>query len=223
MINPYFLLISAVRMGSRLTGVKLYDNYAFHGALRRFANLNIGEIVETEGIEDVPEKAESFIFGQKCGRVIEEYISGYETEIIYQCEALLANRLLMKLTPWDMMKYSSEELEKNITQIFRALIKRAQIRTHTAKPGGEDIHAWLADYYRLQKDYGEGLPVLVRAIINPDEKLTAGFFSKKDPIIALALMEGDPTPEELSSAMEGEPETVFGRILRDIAFHSNYL
>ena len=221
MFNPHFILVFAVRMASCLRGIKLYENYAFYGALARFSHLQIGEITKSPGIDDLPLKAQSFLFGQECGEKIHKHLAEYEDEKIFQCQALLANKLLLKPIPNHIMESSreKEKLENDLENILRALVKRAQIRTHTAKPGGEDIHGWLKSYYSLLKDYEEGLPAFVRAVIKPNLKISQGFFSLKDPIIALALKGPNPKPGELDFALGDEPETVFGNILKEIALY----
>jgi hypothetical protein len=151
-------------MAAALTGVRLYDNYAFHGALERFAPLDIGEIKDADGIPDAALKAESFKFGQACGKVLEAELRGYSPEELLLYEAAAAKAVFINGNPQPADK-------ENIKTVFRALLKYAQIQTHTAKPGGEDINAWLAGYYRLLTGYEPTLDALAELITSQDAEL----------------------------------------------------
>ena len=215
MINTYFIHIAAIRMAAKLKSVELYDNYAFHGALKRFEDVKIGKIEEVDGIPDVPQKADSFIFGQKCGKVINEALAGYSEKELLSFEAEVAKGTFLKLTPEATAKYTNEELKESLKTVFRALLKRAQIRTHTAKPGGEDINAWLTDYNNLLGEYEPTLSAIVEEIVAPAANNGVMFFDKTDKIITLALS-GKACESSLKEAMEAEPVSVFGRILLDL-------
>lgn len=217
MLHIYFTQITTVKLAAKLLDRELYDNYAFHGALPRYLQLELGDIIEAEGIEDMPKKAESFRFGLLCGEVLQKYLSEYNEEELLLCDALVAREVFMDINPEKVSKYTQEQLKNNVSLIFKALFKRTQIRTHTAKPGSEDINAWIAGYYAYQKDYDDTVAAMTDAILFPnptvDEK---AFFNPDDAIIALALRNSDPSEEGVSAVLENEPISVFGKILREI-------
>jgi hypothetical protein len=219
MLATYFIHIAAVRMAAALTGRTLYDNYAFHGALERFSSLDIGVIHDADGIEDTPVKAESFKFGQACGKALSAAIKDYDDIKKALCEAAIAKNVFLKLSPESCSKYSEAEQRDAIMVILRALLKHGQIQTHTAKPGYEDINAWLADYNRLSSGYEPTLSAFADWIVKPDEaqeKIMSGFFSKEDPIIAMALACQAQVAGAPDSALSATPVCEFGHILKTI-------
>ena len=219
MVKTYFVHIAAVRMAAALTGRSLYDNYAFHGALARFVPLDIGAVKEADGIPDVPEKAESFRFGQACGKELANALGGYDEQRLLLCEAAVAKGVFMKLTPEAAARYSPEALKAAMKTVFRALLKYAQIQTHTAKPGSEDINAWLAAYNALLAGYEPCLTVLTDRIVSPDavqNETMSAFFNREDPLVALALQGAAPDADALEQAMSEEPVSTFGVILKNI-------
>jgi hypothetical protein len=218
-MKAYFIQIATVRLAARLLGKELIDNYGFHGALPRYSSIYLKGITEAEGIDRVPLKADSFNLGRACGTVIGKYLDGAGTEDILYMEAAVARNIFLDMSPEKRARYTDAELREFMGLVFHALLKRAQIRTHTAKPGAEDINAWLAGYYRLEQDYALFVSSLLDAIISPDPVLSkkhAAFFDKDDPLIALALKDTVPTPETLKSAAGTVPLSIFGKILREI-------
>ena len=215
MLNTYFIHIAAVRMAAQLTKTELYDNYAFHGAISNFTDISLGKIEEADGIPDVPQKADSFLFGQACGKVIKNALSAYTEQQFLVFEADTVKGTFLKLTPENMKSYSEKELKDSLKTVFRALLKFAQIRTHTAKPGNEDINKWLSDYNALLLDFEPTLDTLINEIINPSEKNGIVFFDKNDKLISLSNS-GSITEEKIQEALSEKPSSVFGTILFDI-------
>ena len=216
MIIPYFIQMAVVKMSATLSGKELYDNYAVHGALERFCYLHVGEVFPAEGIDDVPEKSESFKFGQICGRILHEQIKNYTPEQRLYCEAEIVRNVLMK----SGKEYPAKELKPAVTVILKALFKKAQIRTHTAKPGSEDINTWLSDYYHLQEDYHNIIEKMAGIIVTPDpalqEKYTKNFFCKTDRLTALAMTKTQPDAGILKDAARQEGGSDFEEILKKI-------
>ncbi len=73
-------------------------------------------------------------------------------------------------------------------QLFRAFLRRAQLQTHTAKPGYEDINAWLTDYYELETQLDGFLDALCKeaaALLQSGEG--KAFFDREDALTAMAL------------------------------------
>ncbi len=153
-MRSYFLHIAAVKKAAEQEGIKLYDNYAYLGALERFADADVGEITEADGIADVPQKAESFVFGQKCGKKLREKLAGLGEDELFKLEASAAREMFIK--PDELKKYPPEktaDLKETFIKIIKTLFKRAQLQTHTAQPGYENINAWLDAYHGLLEDY----------------------------------------------------------------------
>lgn len=218
-MKAYFIQIAAVRLAARLLGKELIDNYGFHGALPRYRSTHLDGIVGAEGIDEIIRKAGSFNFGHICGTAIGKYLDGIGTEDIIYMEAAVAQNLFLDMSPEKKGRYTDAELREFMGLIFHALLKRAQIRTHTAKPGAEDINAWLAGYYHLEQDYRPFVSSLLDAIISPDPALLkkhAAFFDKDDPLVVLALKDTTPAPALLKSAAGAAPRSTFGKILREI-------
>jgi hypothetical protein len=218
-MKAYFIQIAAVRLAGRLLGKELIDNYGFHGTLPRYGSIYLKGIAEAEGIDGVPRKADSFNFGHTCGAVIDKYLSGAGPADILYMEAAVAQNLFLDINPEKRARYTDAELREFMGRIFHALLKKAQIRTHTAKPGAEDINAWLAGYYHLEQDYTPFVSSLLDAIISPDPVLSkthAAFFDKEDPLIVLALENTAITPGTLKSVAGTVPRSTFGKILREI-------
>lgn len=217
-MRAYFTQIGVVTLASRLLGKNLIDSYAFHGTLPRFQTASIEEISETEGIDNVPLKANDFQFGNLCGTVIEKYIDTSDRKALIYQDACIMKNLFFDVSAKN--KYTDEELKAHLETIFRALTKRAQIRTHTNKPGSEDIHSWLTDFYKLQKEYevfvAELIEILVSPDINSEKKYTADLFDQNDKIIALALKDTPVSSEVLADAVIENASSKIGEILCEI-------
>ncbi|MDR0998834.1 MAG: hypothetical protein LBL70_07185 [Treponema sp.] len=218
-MKAYFIQIAAVRFAARLLGRELVDNYAFHGSLPRYRSVHLNGIVQADGIDKVPEKAACFNFGSLCGDIICSRMEGYTDKELLNFEAEISRNFFLDMSPEKRGQYTDAELKKILKTFFRVFLKKAQIRTHTAKPGREDINRWLAGYYGLQQDYEPYLSSLVDAIITPDPAMkgkTAAFFDRKDEIITLAMDNFVPGAEHLKRISASEPLSVFGKILREI-------
>jgi hypothetical protein len=148
-MQAYFIQIAAVRLSARLVGKKLIDNYGFHGALPKFAPVHLRDIAEGEGIENVPGKTDCFNWGNKCSQSICKHLGELSKEESLYLDTVIVKNLFLNLSSEKKASYTDAELEGSLRVIFSALLKKAQIRTHTAKPGDEDINAWLAGYYQL--------------------------------------------------------------------------
>jgi hypothetical protein len=216
-MNAYFLEMVTVRLAADLLGKKLIDNYGFHGALPCFSVLKLQGITEGEGIEDVPEKADSFNLGAACGRAISKHLGKLSERDARFIDAEIARNIFLDLSPEKRACYTDAEIQSAMRVIFASMIKKAQIRTHTAKPGAEDINKWLEGYYCLQKNFDSFVVSLIDEIISPDAELAnkyLPFFDKDDPIVALALKK--TTAVRLLKDICGSvPRSVFGRILLD--------
>jgi hypothetical protein len=218
-MKAYFIQIAAVRFAARLLGRGLVDNYAFHGSLPRYRSVYLNGIVQADGIDKVPEKAACFNFGGLCGDIICRYLEGYTDKELLNFEAEIARNLFLDMNSEKWGRYTDAELRKILKTFFRVFLKKAQIRTHTAKPGGENINRWLAGYYGLQRDYDPYLSSLVEAITASDpmeKEKTFPFFDRKDEIIALAMNNFVPDAEYLKRISAIEPLSIFGKILREI-------
>lgn len=215
-MRTFLVETALVNSAAKLLGVSLTDNYAIFGAMPRYRHLCLGEIREAEGIDDVPKKADSFRFGVHCGSIMERYTSTWGDSERLLCEAQIVRNFFAPI--YQAEGITSEQKKESLLTIANALVKRAQIRTHTAKPGYEDINAWLERYYWLQKDYRDYLPHLVEATVEPtkDEiSYMERFLSQEDGLIRLSLSEPF-TQEDLQRELEREPGSVFGRMLKEI-------
>jgi hypothetical protein len=218
LMNAYFLEAATVRLAANLLGVKLIDNYGYHGSLSRFSVLELRGISEGEGIEDVPRKAGCFNLGAVCGRMIDKHLGRLSEKEAVFIDAEIARNIFLDLSPEKQARYTDAEIESAMRVIFTSMIKKAQIRTHTAKPGEEDINKWLEGYYYLQKNFDSFVISLVEEIVAPDAKLVnkfSSFFDKDDPIVALALQKNN-RPESLEIIYRNVPKSIFGKILLDV-------
>lgn len=204
-MQSYFVEIAAVRLAAVLMDQKnalRFPQYAFMGAIKRYGSLQAYGIVQTEGIDDLCEKADAFRFGQHCVRIMR--IQHVKTGIDEQC-AVLAGLFYSDTEP--------KEPEK-VKQTIRALIRRAQLQTHTAKPGYEDINSWLEKYYVLSTQLPAFLDKASKKLSDPEfmkEKET--FFSRTDPLIKKALDEEALNGENLEKVI---CTCTFGKLLRGI-------
>jgi hypothetical protein len=216
-MKAYFIQIAAVRFAASLLGRELVDNYAFHGSLPRYRSVYLNGIVQADGIDKVPEKAACFNLGSLCGDAVCRYLEGYTDEELLKFEAEIAKNIFLDMSSEKWGRYTDAELRKILKTLFSVFLKKVQIRTHTAKPGGENINKWLAGYYGLQQDYDPYLSSLVEAIITPDpaEKIVP-FFDKKDEILVLAMNNFTLNVERLKHISTTEPLSIFGKIVREI-------
>ena len=216
-MRSFFTEIALVNSAARLAGRSLIDNYAIFGAMQRYRDLELGEIKTAEGIDDVPEKADSFRFGTVCGRVLAQFTSSWADADWLRCDAQAARIFFLPgIHPENGRTEQDREL---LFTVFRALVKRAQIRTHTAKPGYEDINTWLERYYRLSQEYQTFLPSLVDAIVSPEKQdleKAEKFLSPADSLIQLASSTNPASQDALSAALQEESRCIFGEILRQI-------
>lgn len=179
-MQSYFVEIAAVRLAARLMGeaaVERFPQYAYAGTLARYGDLQTAGIKEAEGIDDVPEKAASMRFGQHCARVMR--IHKADTGLSAQADVLLG-----------MFYETGAPAPKaaEIRQVVRSLLRRAQLQTHTAKPGYEDINAWLASYYDLQNGLDAFLDALCETAVNRAEtRPCERYFSREDTLTGMAL------------------------------------
>lgn len=213
-MRSFFIEIALVTSVARLSGTSLLDQYAVFGAMERYRNLKLGKISEAEGIDDVPEKAKSFCFGTFCAKALEKFTSGWDDSTRTVCEAQIAQ--IFFIPGINSTNYSPEQKKETLLTIFQALIKRTQIRTHTAKPGYEDINTWLERYYRLQQEYSAFLPVMVNAIVSPGEKellIAKQFICAEDPLVRLAISREPVSPPVLAESLRQEPLCTFGKML----------
>ena len=217
-MNAHFLEIALVRLSAKLLGIELIDNYAFHGSLPRFKDLSLKGVAEAEGIEQTPEKAANFNFGALCGRVISKNLGTLSEKDYLYLDAEIARNVFLDLSTEKISIYTEGEIYSSVKLIIESLVKKAQIRTHTAKPGGEDINKWLSDYYDLQKGFNSFLSSLVGEIVSPNAEMKAKyplFFDKQDAIIALALAKA-ASKDELKAIKEITPKSAFGKLLMEV-------
>lgn len=220
-VQTYLMNIATVRLAAALTGQTLVDNYAFHGSLPRMLNEELGVITDNENIPDVPAKAESFRFGQQVGRALARHTASWDEAQVLAGEAAVARGMLLQ-PGTNPAALDTPQMRNSLQTVLLALLKRAQIRTHTAKPGGEDINAWLADYYQLQQQHKAAITALVDTMAAPGAVAAAqmdAFFDPADAMIALALRAMEvgkaPAPEALASAAGAKASCTLGVILRE--------
>ena len=176
-MQSYFVEIAAVQLAAALLeeeSVKRFPQYAYAGALERFDTLQAFGIRQTEGIDDMKAKAAAFRFGQRCARIMR--IERIDTGISSQ-------RAVM-----NGMFFSEPDVNIDppmLRQLMRAFLRRAQLQTHTAKPGYEDINIWLERYYMLDSQLNDFLDALC-APLTADEQPKL-FFDREDPLISMAL------------------------------------
>jgi hypothetical protein len=144
--------------------------------------------------------------------VLATELRGYGPEELLLFEAAVAKAVFIKGNP-------SADDRENIKAIFKALLKYAQIQTHTAKPGGEDINAWLAAYYKLLTDYEPTLNALADLITSRDAGMKVKmdeFINKNDALVSLALKGEKPEQDEIAAALSVKPVSIYGRLLTKI-------
>ncbi len=214
-MKTYLIEMAVINSAAQLSGLTLKDNYAIFGALKRFRSKSLGEVFAIEGLEDMEERAASYRFGNRCGRVMAEYVDGLTEDERLAVEAYIARTFFVPEIAEDST-VSETDKKETLKIVIEALVKRAQIRTHTAKPGGEDINLWLDRYNKLQISYLDKLGPFVSEIIAPSEeslKLGERFIDRKDKIVELVL---SGKIDGLDEALDMEPTCTLGIFLREI-------
>ena len=208
-MKPYFFQIAVVRSAAQLTGFTLKDNYAYLGAMSQHLEMDPGPMPEIDGVPEVPVKAESFRFG----------IDGQRGPY---CDAAAARAFFTTIPAEGLSGKEAEESEAFFNQAFPALIKRSQIKTHTNKPGFEDINTWLERLYHLQKDLHadtvipEFCHVLVQLDVQKAEQYTAGLIDPADPLTALAIAQKSADAQTIRDLAAQTGGALFEQILREI-------
>lgn len=218
-MRTYMIEIAMIESAAKLTGIRLKDQYAVLGALKRFRGKKLGEVHNIKGMEDLTERAESFRFGSLCQEYLAPYLDSASSKEILAWEANTARLFLLSGAAGEE-EPGEEKREETLSKVLKAYVKRAQIRTHTAKPGSEDINAWLESYDRMQVEYQTELGDFVKAVIHPDPDMKEKgneFISEEDDLVQ-ALLDGNA--ESQRQALSNEPKCVFGNILRRIVKES---
>jgi hypothetical protein len=180
-MQTYFVETLAIMLAGKLLqneDIKQYINYACCGALMVNKDIQAESIRQTEGIDDMLNKADAFRFGKLCAKVINRYMRDFDKQQVQCCEAAVAN-LFFGVNP-----DADEKIKESIIVLIRAFTRRAQIQTHTTKPGYEDIDKWLENFYRLQAEYDHFVEQFAQKIIDAGkDKKVKEFINKDDPII----------------------------------------
>lgn len=217
MMKTFFTEIAFVRLAARLSGVTLYDNYAYHGMLARNRSLPFYEAKPVPDIDDVPEKSASFQFGIRCARALYSFCEDPDGDAALARDAMIARVFLLDLESESAKKVlaavPARQLADELVSILRGYMKRSQIQTHTAKPGYEDIETWLLRYHNLREAYEATLPRLAALMLEPGSAADGfeAFFDRSDPIIALAMGQ-EIQPDRVGQCLSGN-RSVFGRAL----------
>lgn len=123
----------------------------------------------------------------------------------------------------DRLGVTQETAIRQMTTVLRALVKRAVMRTHTFKPGYEDIHTWLGRFYNTQAQYDIDVDRYAEAIIAPDQEklqkhvIDPDFYDAGDSILAVAkaLRDGKSVGSgEIAAAVGQEPKSLYGKALK---------
>lgn len=219
-MKPYFFQIAVVRSAAQLIGFTLKDNYAFLGATSQHLDMDPGVMQEIDGVPEVPVKAESFRFGIRCGKVLAKYLSDYDGEKSLYCDAAAARAFFTTVPAEGLSGKEAEKAEVFFNQAFPALIKRSQIKTHTNKPGFEDINTWLERFYHLQKDLHAVIPEFCHVLVQPDvqkaEQYTAGLIDPAEPLTALAIAQKSADAQTIRDLAAQTGGALFEQILREI-------
>jgi len=214
-MTTYFIEIAAINCAARLSGVELAGDYAIYGTLKRFRGKKLGEVDAIEGMEDMQDRAESFRYGLRCGKILARYTDSLMPEQRLACEAKIM-RVFLAPEIADDNSVTAEDKKMALRAVIRSLTKRAQIRTHTTKPGYEDINTWLDSYDEMQRDYSQSLDKFIDAVVAPDDdavQISDKFFSEDDSFVKLALS-GESIG--MNEALSTQPLCTFGEILREI-------
>ena len=113
------------------------------------------------------------------------------------------------------MALAQEDASWQASAVLQALLKRAVMRTHTFKPGYEDIHTWLGRFYDLSEQTAPdiGLFAELLAALHPDPS----FFTWDDPLLALVKTlrnGGSVDSADIGSAITAKPICLYGKALR---------
>ena len=208
----YMIETALIESAAKLTGKNLKDQYAVLGSLERFRRKKLGEVHNIKGMEDLTERAESFRFGAFCQAHLTPYTDRLSAQEILAWEAKTARLFLCPAVSQE----TGYGMEETLNKVIRAFVKRAQIRTHTAKPGSEDINTLLESYSRMQMEYQSEIEDFVRAVLYPDEKMKRmgdEFINTEDQLVKALLSENT----ELQWYAVFTPSAcVFGSVLRKI-------
>lgn len=214
-MRTFFIEIALVESAAELLGRSLTENYAVLGSLSRYAKNELKEICAVEGMEDLVCRAESFRFGMYCGQILRPYTDELTEAQRQICEARTA-RLFWANGIDTVLQQDAEKVTAAMKVLLESLVKRAQIRTHTAKPGSEDINLWLNRYNQMQKEYHANLDHFARMIVMPTEeetKIGEAFIHEKDPAVRAAVM-GDR--RAFAEALSEPASCSFGEALREV-------
>ena len=215
MPESYFTTIAVVNAAAEICGFNLKDNYAYMGALERFARINTVEAKNTDIDDNDSEILNSFLFGVVCGKHISRLLSEHSRTYMIKFDAIIAKNTLLDMHA--VKNYNTETMEKSLITLFRSLLKYAQIRTHTAKPGDEDIHQWIEDYYDLYSAYNTYIKELVNEIITPSVDVEAlCCYDPSDTVIKILNNAKPLDNQTLKTVLEIKPNSVFGKIICNI-------
>lgn len=214
-MRTFFIEIAFIESAAALSGRTLTENYAVLGSLPRFSGNELKEVHAVKGMEDLEQRAESFRFGMNCEEILRPYTEGLTEEQRRICEARVA-RIFWANGIDRIPQEEAEKVTATVKILLESLVKRAQIRTHTAKPGSEDINLWLDRYHEMQKEYHAELDQFAGMIVTPvkeEKEIGEAFIDEKDPIVRAAVM-GDRAA--LQGALAEPASCSFGRALREI-------
>lgn len=216
----YFLTIAVVHSAALLAGKALKDQYAYLGAMAKHIGMDPGEMPDVDGIPEVPVKAQSFRFGIRCGDIIRNYYPENDDEKAAYCDAEIARLFFTTLPSEGLTGEEAKTAKAFFEQAFWALIKRSQIKTHTNKPGFENIDLWLERFYRLQDELYLKIPAFCDILVTPDpekrKQYTDGLISPSDPLTSLALTDSPVSRQTVLKAVNQSGGAAFEQILREI-------
>ena len=161
------------------------------GALPRYASVDTSEAA--------PGIRAEFELGQRCGESIQAATVGWSEEETIRKEGLLASKHVLKGST------SQEELKA----LILALYKRAQIKTHTHKPGYEDINVWLDRMYDSYQNFDFTVDAYAAAISAPVEDKE--FYDEADSLVSAVTSGATVSPADIP-----EQHSIYGQLLRDL-------
>ena len=179
---------------------------------------------------------EVFLFGNLCRRETEkipELANDDEEQALQQDAAIFRVYHARSMSGTGGMtdemlrqhNMTPEEAVRKTEDFLRIVFKRAIVRTHTFKPGYEDIQTWLRRFFRKQQQYEALLPRYAGAIVRPDPALVVkhlkhpDFYNPEDRLLRMAaVLREQKSPEigSLAEALNEEPgASVYGQALRN--------